>query len=440
MSFFGDFFQFPGFQANPNMPRKNKPVNNAKYYNILGVPKTADDKTIRKAYLKKSIKGDYCHPDKGGTEEKFKVLAEAYEVLKDKNKRHIYDSQGESGLKNGHQGGINPFDMQNMFFGRQQQNQNTTIQKGKATVFNLKLSLEDLCRNTTKKIKITRRVIFNKLTNTQLPDHKIQESWTKCEACGGAGKVTKLRQIGPGFMQQSQSPCETCNHTGSIFNSNYEIREIQEIISIFVEKGSVNGDKIKFSHKGNATPGKIPGDLIVMVHEKKHNIFVRKNNDLLLKKNITLQEALFGYNFYLTHPDGRSLKIQNKSHTVVGPKTNLKCAEGCGMPIKEDSYRNGKLFICLEIIFPTPEELMDEKVNTAHLKNMFLAMTNYNMRVKQNRITHNLKELDEAENIFLNNVDLSQFGKKEKRHKNANESDSDEERMGFGGPTQCRQM
>ena len=437
MSFFGNFFDIPGMNipgmnVHSQMPsRKN--VNNKKYYEILGIDKSANEKEVRKAYLKKSIKGEYCHPDKGGTEEKFKILSKAYEVLKDKQKRHIYDTQGEDGLKNGGPGGINPFDMSSMFFGKKA-NTEKNIQKGKSTVFNIKLTLEELCQNTTKKIKITRKVIFNKKTNTQLPDHKVQDSWMKCPKCGGSGMISKIRQVGPGFIQQMQSPCEHCNRTGHIFSDDFEVREIKEVLTMFVEKGSVNGDKIKFSHKGNATPGKIPGDLLVMIHEKKHPVYSRKNNDLLLKKSITLQEALFGYEFYLNHPDGRILKIKNEPNTVTCPKTNLKCAEGFGMPIKEDSYRNGKLFICLEIIFPMYNEISNNQL----INKLFSEMSSYNNRIKKDRLSN--YDPEDAEDVILNNVDLSQFGKKERKQKSAQDSDSEDEHPQFHQQPQCRQM
>lgn len=91
--------------------------NNTKYYEVLGVPKTASKDELKKAYRKAAIKN---HPDKGGDPEKFKELSQAYEVLTDPEKRDIYDQYGEDALKDGMGGGSdfhNPFDIFEQFFG-----------------------------------------------------------------------------------------------------------------------------------------------------------------------------------------------------------------------------------------------------------------------------------------------------------------------------------
>ncbi|CAL9758448.1 unnamed protein product [Musa acuminata subsp. burmannicoides] len=96
--------------------RAPKKSDNTKYYEILGVPKDASQEDLKKAYRKAAIKN---HPDKGGDPEKFKELAQAYEVLSDPEKREIYDQYGEDALKEGMGGGggHNPFDIFESFFG-----------------------------------------------------------------------------------------------------------------------------------------------------------------------------------------------------------------------------------------------------------------------------------------------------------------------------------
>merc|ERR1712125_85220 len=100
---FGDFEEMGGM---PGMGRRGPPkeVDNSKYYELLGVEKTATYDEIRKAFRKKALKE---HPDRGGDKEKFQELNAAYEVLSDKEKRDIYDKYGEDGLKDGgaHAGG-----------------------------------------------------------------------------------------------------------------------------------------------------------------------------------------------------------------------------------------------------------------------------------------------------------------------------------------------
>ncbi|CAL9056598.1 unnamed protein product [Musa banksii] len=96
--------------------RAPKKSNNTKYYEVLGVPKSASQDDLKKAYRKAAIKN---HPDKGGDPEKFKELAQAYEVLSDPEKREIYDQYGEDALKEGMGGGggHDPFDIFSSFFG-----------------------------------------------------------------------------------------------------------------------------------------------------------------------------------------------------------------------------------------------------------------------------------------------------------------------------------
>ena len=141
--------------------QSNKNVDNNKLYTILGVPKNADDKTIRKAYLKNSRSGDYCHPDKGGTETNFKKLSLAYEVLKDEEKRKLYNKYGSESLKSNFTEPMSMGGLGGLFGFGQQQQQKREIKKGAPTIFKLSCSLEELCTGKTKKIKIIITPIIN---------------------------------------------------------------------------------------------------------------------------------------------------------------------------------------------------------------------------------------------------------------------------------------
>ena len=115
----------------PQRQTQNKTsVDNMRLYNLLNVPKTANEKEIKKAYLKKSMKGEYRHPDKGGSNENFQKLSRAYNVLKNKEKRNLYDKYGEDSLKPDFR---EPVDINQLFgnqFGFQSQVQKThAIQK-----------------------------------------------------------------------------------------------------------------------------------------------------------------------------------------------------------------------------------------------------------------------------------------------------------------------
>lgn len=454
MNFFNDFFgregnpfQKPpfmnGMNGNSDNENNNLPVDNTRLYNILGIEKTATDKEIRKAYLKKSIKGEYKHPDKGGNEDKFKILVQAYDILKDEEKRKDYDKYGEDVFDSDFQQKKNMSNMSSMFnFHRTSSNSHrkqSMQMKGPPTTFELKLTLEELCKNTTKKIRVTRKVVFEKNTEERVPDDKVNIAWDICKSCNGQGMVMHINQIRPGMVQQIQAPCDKCNRTGSNIKDNYEIRNTSEIVEIFVEKGSMNGNKLMFKNKGNVVPGRMPSDLIINIKELKHDSYTRKENDLLIKKQITLDEALFGLDFYFYHPDGRTLHIKLKGG--ITPKNNLRALSGGGMPIKGDSFTCGKLFIYFEIVFPTTEQLAVHKTLRQKLKDLLSMIPNYKNPVHKYDFNPSKTQLETAEECSLTEVNMKDFGIRTKsNYKNANDSDSDDEMGGMGGQPQCRQM
>ncbi|KAJ8446156.1 hypothetical protein Cgig2_015927 [Carnegiea gigantea] len=140
--------------------RAPKKSNNTRYYEILGVPKNASPEDLKKAYKKAAIKN---HPDKGGDPEKFKELAQAYEVLSDPEKREIYDQYGEDALKEGMAGGggmHDPFDIFQSFFGGNPfgggSSRGRRQRRGEDVVHPLKVSLEELYMGATKKLSLSR--------------------------------------------------------------------------------------------------------------------------------------------------------------------------------------------------------------------------------------------------------------------------------------------
>ncbi|XP_002732367.1 dnaJ homolog subfamily B member 4-like [Saccoglossus kowalevskii] len=326
------------------------------YYKTLGISKDASDDAIKKAYRKMALK---FHPDKNkspGAEEKFKEIAEAYEVLSDKKKREVYDQYGENGLKGGVPGassnenfsytfsgdpwatfetffgGSNPFE--EMFsgmgsgMGRQEMrmgpgmggpfgvsgfstvggepmdvsdgmgfNMGNFHQPGRskqdpAVHHNLNVSLEDICKGCTKKMKISRKVLNADNRTTRMED---------------------------------------------------------KLLEIQVKPGWKEGTKITFPKEGDQHPNRIPADIVFTIKDKPHQIFKRDGSNLLYTAKITLKEALCGTTIKIPALDGRSLRLPVQE--VIKPKTKRRIS-GEGLPFPKQPTRRGDLIVDFDIKFP----------------------------------------------------------------------------------------
>jgi DnaJ homolog subfamily A member 2 len=259
------------------------PVDTTKLYETLDIEKTANAKEIKKAYFKLSKQH---HPDKGGDEHKFKEISAAYEILSDPEKRKAYDQYGLEGVVDGDGGGgrgAGHEDLFSMFFGGGRGGAGGRGGGGrggprKGPSFNhpVKVSLEDLYNGKTVKLAINRKVI-------------IGES-KQCERCGGAGAVMEVRQIGPGMITQMQRTCSACDGQGYIARTKTE----RKVLEVHVEKGMKNNTKVTFRGAADETPGLEPGDVNFIIQEKEHDMFKRKNADLLVTKEVSLNQALTG--------------------------------------------------------------------------------------------------------------------------------------------------
>ena len=211
----------------------------------------------------------------------------AYEILFDKDKRKKYDQYGLEGLNDDpSMDGMDIF--QQMFSGHQ-----SRVRKAKDVVHNLDISLNDLYNGKIVKLAITRNVIKGECT--------------ECEECGGKGVKISMRQIGPGMRQQVQTHCNTCN--GNCYK--YELEKEKNIIEVVIEKGTSNGKQLRFNNMGNDIPKGETGDVVFVIKEKKHQIYKRSGNDLLVEKEICLEDALYGHSFDLETLDGKNYSCEN---------------------------------------------------------------------------------------------------------------------------------
>ncbi|MDY0089126.1 MAG: molecular chaperone DnaJ [Flavobacteriaceae bacterium] len=333
------------------------------YYEILGISKTATADEIKKAYRKKAIE---YHPDKNPgdkeAEEKFKIAAEAYEVLSDPDKKARYDQYGHAAFEGAGGfggGGMNMDDIFSQFgdifgsafgggfsgfggFGGERR------VKGSNLRIKVKLTLEEIVNGVEKKVKVKRKI--------QAPG----VSYKTCGTCNGSGQVTRVTNTILGRMQTS-SPCPTCGGIGQVIGSKPSNSDSQgmifedETVSIKIPAGVVDGMQLKVSGKGNAAPGNgISGDLIVVIEETEHEFLKREGDNLHYDLYISFSEAALGGHKEIEVINGK-VRIKIEEGIQSGKILRLK---GKGIP-GINSYGNGDLLVHVNVW--TPKSLNREQ-------------------------------------------------------------------------------
>lgn len=337
-------------------------------YETLGVAPDAPFEVIKKGYRKLALK---LHPDKNPgdpeAENKFKEVSAAFEILGDEKKRTIYDERGMAGLKEGGGGGDghSAFDIFDMFFGgggrRRREGEKA---KGRDTVHQLKVTLDELYNGSTRKMQLQKNVICSGCNGIGGKEGSV----SKCQTCSGAGVTVNLRQIGPGMVQQIQQPCRPCGQTGEIINDKDRCKQCggkkvikeRKIIECEIKAGMKDGDKVTFEGEGDQAPDIEPGDIIVVLDEQEHGTFKRKGSDLFMEMTIKLADALCGFQKNIETLDHRKLLIQTVPGEVLDP-TCMKALDGEGLPGKYSSAK-GKLIINFTVEFPPDNWLSRDKL------------------------------------------------------------------------------
>lgn len=385
-------------------------VDTTKLYETLEVDKSATKKDIRKAYMKLSRTH---HPDKGGDEHKFKEISAAYEILSDDDKRAQYDKYGLEGVSGDDVGAAGGEDLFSMFFGGGRGSRRAGPRKGPSVNHPLKVSLEDLYNGKTVKLAVNRKII--------------QGTPAECTACKGQGAVMEVRQLGPGMITQMQRQCDRCKGQGMQCTFKSE----RKVLEVHVEKGMLHNDKITFRGMADETPKCETGDVNFIIQEKDHDLFKRKGADLLVVKEISLNQALCGFTWKLTHLDNRTLIVKSKPGEIIKPEMEAKEAlpyvkvlPDEGMPSKGNPFVRGNLYVMFKIKFPVDNSLSPEVVE--QLKKLLPQ-------------PDTPEEYDpmEVEEVHLNEADLRSFGKGGAAHNSNEAHDSDDE--GGAQPVQCQQ-
>lgn len=176
------------------------------------------------------------------------------------------------------------------------------------------------------------------------------------------------------MVQQIQQPCTECNSTGEIIDTKdrcptckgQKLVSEAKILEVHIDKGSKWGERILFAGEGEHSPelGVDPGDVVITLKPKEGDKFQnwqRSDEHLVVKHELTLLEALTGFEFFLPHLSGQTLRVKSEPNTVVKPG-DLMVIENEGMPVKNSGgLRRGNLFLQFEIKFPTSSQIQGAK-------------------------------------------------------------------------------
>ncbi len=296
--------------------------SNIDYYNVLGLNKNANQEEIRKTYRKMSLKH---HPDrKGGSEEAFKKINEAYEVLGDIRKKREYDNKRNLNQVN--------------------QNRNRNFNGTNIDVFSRMFGFPI---NSMQGANISEQMKrqYGLGVNNRIPIIQKKLILTLEEAYTG---VTKNIEV------------EKTIYMG---NNNHIRKLVKVPVMITVPPGINMNDKLILRGRGNEYSPNLKGDLKIFFEIKKHNLFTRDNMDLILKKEITWKESLVGFSFEIQHLSGKKYKINNNDGKVI-KNGYVKKIDALGMRKKHSGSARlsiGNLLILFEV--KQPDRLSEEVRN-----------------------------------------------------------------------------
>ncbi len=348
------------------------------YYEVLGVTKTATVEEIKKSYRKVAMQH---HPDRNpgdkSAEEKFKEVAEAYEVLSDADKKSQYDRFGHNAFAGGRGrsyggGGMNMDDIFSQFgdifgeegfgsffggSGRRSSSSRGTGTRGSNLRVKMKLNYEEIAKGASKTIKVKKYVRCSTCTGSGAKDKKSVQT---CGTCGGSGQVRRVQNTFLGQMQ-TVTTCPTCNGEGtSITNKCTSCRGEgrvygEETVSMDIPAGVSEGMQLSITGKGNmGERGGAPGDLLVVIEEETHPQLQREGLNVAYDLHISFPDAVFGTQIDVPTIDGRA-KIKIPAGTQSGKIFRLK---GKGFP-QVHGYEKGDQLIHVNIW--TPQQVSESE-------------------------------------------------------------------------------
>jgi DnaJ family protein A protein 2 len=325
-----------------------------KHYETLGLSPKADAQEINKAYKQLAMK---CHPDKGGDSQEFIKITEAFETLRDPEKKAQYDDYGDDGQPNpfesmmggggfpfgmgGGGGGGFPFDFMFGGMGGGRGNmRKAEPQLSPPITHNIRVSMEDAYQG--KEVQVNVDIIT-----------ACEKCIKVCSGCNGTKHRNITRQIGPGIIQTMMGICDVCKGTGHRTQKSAScqacdtnaMKRSKFSRTVVVPPGVQSGDNITFTSQGNTLAGMTKGNIVVQFDvEKKKDIEVGKveimDTNLHYTINLPFLDSLLGVNVTLWHPSKQAVTIQTmsldnvinptKKYTLVRKGMKQKNSSSCG--------------------------------------------------------------------------------------------------------------
>ena len=337
------------------------------FYQTLGVPRGADDASIKSAYRRLAKE---CHPDRHGgcpqQEARFKAISQAYDVLKDPQKRAAYDRFGHAAFANGRGGPGDPFaeagfngfsDLFSSIFGEfmDARGQRQNAARGADLRYDVELSLEEAFTG------VERTVELNALARCETCDGRgcsnPADCTATCRTCNGMGKVRAQQ----GFFVVERN-CPHCGGAGETIsdpcrNCEGEGRALQRRkLSVRIPAGVDEGTRIRVAGEGESgVRGAASGDLYLFVHLKRHPIYAREGTTLIAECPVSFTTAALGGSIELPGIDGSSVEIKLPAGIQSGEQLRHR---GSGMSVVNGRGRGDTV---ARILVETPTRLSKEQ-------------------------------------------------------------------------------
>jgi molecular chaperone DnaJ len=358
------------------------------YYEILGVPRDADEATIKKAFRKLARE---LHPDVNShdpeAEEKFKEAAEAYEVLTDADRRATYDRYGHEGLRSGgyapnFEGFSSVADIFNAFFGGggafgdifgTATRPGGAVQGGDVAVL-AEIDLAEAAHGASAQVGYEAVALCEHCRgNGAEPGTPIET----CPRCGGAGQLRAVSRTPFGQVVRA-APCDVCHGEGRVAREPCKVcrgrgrRVERNKVSVDVPAGIADGQRIRIAGRGHAGErGGPPGDLYVLVRVREDPRFVRDGDDLVTAVDVSAPLAALGTTVEVPTVDG---SVELEIPSGIQPNESL-VIRGAGMPALR-GHRRGNLRVVVNVVVPRHLDREQREL----LERLSGSLTDHNLR------------------------------------------------------------